>query len=274
MTKIKKLFSVLQQVSKNPALLNLILNRNDNWRDKFQKKYAHTESLPQTNLTQLTDLLDFELPYYSFLGGGSLPTDLILLRILCQQFSDCHYFEIGTWRGESAINVVDLCKECYTLNLSKKEFEALGLSQKYIAAQAFLSKKSLKITHLEGDSKKFDFAALNKKFDVIFIDGNHEYDYVFSDTKKVFKHLTHENSVIVWHDYAYSPENIRFEVYKAILDAIPNSKHENLYHVANTMCAIYTTKKLKTSELITPVNPDILYRVNIQAQKTSDLNFR
>lgn len=271
MTKLKKLFTVLEQISKNPALLNLILNRNENWKDKFAKTYGHTEYLPHVNLHQLSDNQDFELPYYSFLGGGSLPTDLILLRILCQQFSNCKYFEIGTWRGESAINVADITELCYSLNLSKKEFEDLGLPPEYIEAQAFLSKDNPRITHLEGDSKKFDFSALNQKFDVIFIDGNHDYDYVLSDTKRVFEHLVHENSVVVWHDYAYSPESIRYEVYKAIMDAIPKSNHENLYHVANTMCAIYTTKKLESIELVTPVNPEVLYRIKIQSRNISEL---
>ena len=267
MNKIKKLFSVLQQVSKNPSLFNLILNRNENWRENFHKKYGHSNFLPLINLNQLSENEVFEIPFYSLLGGGSLPTDLILLRTLCQRFSECNYFEIGTWRGESAINMADVCETCYTLNLSKEEFEVLGLSKEYIEAQAVLSKNNSRITHLEGDSKKFDFAALNKKFDVIFIDGNHEYDFVLSDTKKVFEHLVHAKSIVVWHDYAYSPENIRYEVYKAILDAIPSSNHENLFHVANTMCAIYINKNLKTKELKTPVNPEYLFNVKIKPLK-------
>jgi hypothetical protein len=67
-------------------------------------------------------------------------------------------------------------------------------------------KENSKILHLEGNTKTFDFAGLGKKYDLIFIDGDHSYEMVKHDTEQVFKHLVHDNSVVVWHDYAYNPE--------------------------------------------------------------------
>lgn len=266
MNKIQKLLAFLSELAQQPSLINLILDRNDAWKKKFEAAYGHHRFLAQIQLSDIAQSDKFEIPFASFLGGGSIPTDLALLRILCQQVADCKYFEIGTWRGESAINVADVTTDCYTLNLSKEELLALGLNEDYAKAQAILSKNNPHITHLEGDSMKFDFAGLNKKFDVIFIDGNHHYEHVKADTQKVFKHLVHENSVVVWHDYAYSPEDVRYEVYKAILDGTDKRFHQNIYHVANSMCAIYTQQNLKTSTLKIPVLPHKNFEVHISAK--------
>jgi predicted O-methyltransferase YrrM len=196
-----------------------------------------------------------------------LPTDLAILKLLASGFDECSYFEIGTWRGESVVNVADNAKECYTLNLSKQELLKLGLDEKYADLHGFFSKNKKNITHLIGNSMTYDFASLNKKFDLIFIDGNHHYDFVKNDTAKVFEHLIHENSVIVWHDYAYAPEKLRPEVMSAILDGTPQIFRKNLYQVSNSMCAIFTRKSFKT-EVFSPLSkPALKFEVQMEVKK-------
>jgi predicted O-methyltransferase YrrM len=146
-------------------------------------------------------------------------------------------------------------KECFTLNLSKQEVAALGMPEKHPDLHGFSSKGKENITHLFGNSLSYDFQGLNKKFDVIFIDRNHEYNYVKNDTEKVFKHLLKENTVVVWHDYAYNPEKVRSEILAEILDGIPEHFKDNLYHVSNTMYAIYINKELKTAAPDFPIKP-------------------
>jgi len=63
----------------------------------------------------------------------------------------------------------------------------------------------------------------NDTFDVLFIDGDHRYDYVKNDTAKVFRHLVHNKSIVLWHDYAYSPGQVRYEVLAGILDGVPET---------------------------------------------------
>ena len=140
-------------------------------------------------------------------------------------------------------NVADCATECYALDLSPEELRKRGLSEAHIELLGFFSKDRSNITHLHGDSTTFDFAGLHKKFDVIFIDGDHHYDFVLNDTKKVFQHLIHDQSVVVWHDYAYHPEKVRFEVLSAILDGTPVEFHQHLYQVSNTMSAIFHQRK-------------------------------
>ena len=172
-------------------------------------------------------------------------------------------FLFGTWRGESIVNVSEFAKECYTLNLSRQQIIELGLPESYADLHGCFSKEKKNITHLFGSSLNYDFDKLNKKFDVIFIDGNHAYDFVKNDTEKVFNHLIHEDSIVIWHDYAYDPETVRTEVLAGILDGIPEQYKENVYHVSNTLCAIYSPKKFNSSIINFPVKPEKYFSVDL-----------
>jgi len=267
MKKIKKAVSAIREIIKKPSLLNLIIDENEVWQRKVKEKYNLPDGLPQIQLNDLFPDFSETLNSFSFTGGGSLPTDIALLKSLCRKFENAAYFEIGTWRGESVRNTADVAKECYTLNLSKQQMLDLGLPEKYADAHAFFSKGLPNVTQLYGDSRTFDYGGLNKKFDVIFIDGNHHYDFVKSDTQKVFQHLIHENSVVVWHDYAYHPEKVRFEIMNAILDGIPKEFHPNLYHVANTMCAVFVRGDFKSKLMEHHKKPEVTYEVSLKSKQ-------
>jgi predicted O-methyltransferase YrrM len=204
------------------------------------------------------------LECFAFLDGGSLPTDIALLKSLSKQFERCKYFEIGTWRGESVVNVAENSEECYTLNLSKLEMLLIGLDGKYADLHGFFSKNKDNITHLTGNSLTFDFKGIGKKFDLIFIDGSHHFEFVKNDTEKIFKHLIHDNSIIVWHDYSYTPEKLRPEVLAAILDGTPSEYRKYLYHVSNTLCAIFTRNDFPAKKMIAPIIPNKIFRLTIE----------
>ena len=267
MNKIGKFLKAIGLIAKQPSLLNNVLNDNDVWKKYVTKKYRKGPGLPVISIDDLFPDFQAELPVFAFLDGGSLPTDIALLRKLAESIKDCKYFEIGTWRGESVSNIADVAKECYTLNLSDEEMKTLKLNKSYIELHGFFSKKFDNVNHLKGDSRTFNFAALNIKFDLIFIDGDHHYEFVKNDTERLLNDLVHKDSIIVWHDYAYYPESVRFEVLAGILDAIPEAEHKNLYHVSNTMCAIFMNKKLPTHKLENPTEPKHWFELNLKLKK-------
>lgn len=264
MNKRTKLFRGLSLLIKKPNLINLLLDSEYNWQN-YLRKNKYPIQLPTIDLLNFLKI-ESKLSTYTFSGGGSLPTDIALLTSLAETIQDCSYFEIGTWRGESIINVAEYAKDCYTLNLSKEEIRSEGLPQEYANLHGELSKECHNISHLYGNSLFFDFESLNKKFDLIFIDGNHAYEYVKNDSSKVFEHLIHPSSIVVWHDYASNPEKVRPDVLAGILDGVPKEFHSKIYHVSNSLCAIYYPKEIESELLHFPVSTKILFDISLKAR--------
>ena len=163
----------------------MITDSEHYWQEYLKKYHGGRNQLPSVDIQHFLSASP-SLDKFTFLGGGSLPTDILLLTSLAQNIDNCSYFEIGTWRGESVIHVSAFAEECYTLNLSKEEIIAEVLPEKYADLHAVLSEGKENITHLFGNSLSYDFASLNKKFDLIFIDGNHKYDFVKKRYSKDF----------------------------------------------------------------------------------------
>lgn len=266
MKKIKKAINGLSEIIKNPWLLNNIINDDTVWSRYVKGKYNLVNGLPVVDISHVDEDFSTTLEYFAFLDGSCLPTDILLLKTLAGKFDRCRYFEIGTWRGESVVNVSSVAAECYTLNLSKSDLISMGYKERYADLHGFFSKGKSNIKHLLGNSLNFDFAGINKKFDLVFIDGDHHYDYVKNDTQKVFKHLVHENSIVVWHDYARNPEVFRPEVLAAILDGTPQEFRKYLYHVSNTMCAVFIRSELPVKELDAPEMPNKTFKVVIESR--------
>lgn len=154
MKKIKKTLKAIAAIIKNPWLLNNVLADDAVWQQYLEKNYQIKNGLPVADINQLSPNFAETLDCVAFLDGSSLPTDFALLKLLTKRFNDCSYFEIGTWRGESVMNVAEDCKECYTLNLSKEEILSLGLSEKYADLHRFFSKGQRKYSSL--NRKLFD----------------------------------------------------------------------------------------------------------------------
>jgi predicted O-methyltransferase YrrM len=267
MNKISKLLKGSTLLLRKPYLINLVLEDNEVNRDKVLQQYGFENGLPKIDITTLTKKNGYTVDPYTFLEGGSLPTDYMLLKIMAEKFEACSFFEIGTWRGESAANVAPIAKEVYTLNLSADDMRKKNWDEQYIKLHGFFSKQIANIRHLEGDSLNYDFASLNKKFDLLFIDGDHHYAAVKKDTGSCFKLRKNEKSIIVWHDYGASTETTRWEVLLGILDGLPKEEHKHLYAVSNSLCAVYYPYPVQSYFTEYPQTPKNNFSVTINFSK-------
>lgn len=262
MNKISKAFRALGWIIRKPYLLNLINDDEEVKQYYVARKYNLPNGLPTVDITDFISAEE-EIAPYGFLDGSSLPTDFALLRSICRNNKVEDYLEIGTWRGESVANVAPLVKNCVTVNLPDDKMREMGLDEAYIGMHRFFSKGLANVEHIQADSLTFDFNALHKRFDLIFLDGDHHTETVIQDTINAFKLLKDENSVIVWHDYGLSTETPRFNVLSGILDGCPGDRIQHLYHVSNTLCAIYTRKALKSAFIQPNAEPNKHFLVKI-----------
>ncbi len=262
MYKLSKAIKGIAAIIKNPWLLNNVLADDALWQSKLSEAYNMPNGFPTVRFSDICTHGEETLDHFSFLDGGSLPTDLILLKQLCRRFDQCSYFEIGTWRGESVANVSQVAPNCFTLNLSPQAIIDKGYGQQYADMHGYFSHDIPNITHLFGDSLSYDFKNLGRKFDVIFIDGSHHFNHIVSDTQNVFRHLVHNESIVVWHDYGYTPEKRRPEVIAAIIEGTPHEYRASLYHVSNTKSAIFINKKYKSYESNEHQTPQVKFELN------------
>ena len=263
MNKIGKAFRALYWIARKPALLNRVLTDEDSWYGYVEKKFKMPGGLPVVQMDQLIGSGPVTLGPMTFLDGGSLPTDLMLLGGLAGEIEECTYFEIGTWRGESVATIASRAKSCYTLCLTDEEMRKKGMHNSTIESHRQFSKGLDNVIQLRGDSRSFDFERLHMKFDLIYIDGDHHYDILKSDTEMVFRYLVHENSIVVWHDYGFHPDRIRYEVMAAILDGAGPERTDRVYHVAHTKSAIWTGKSIPSAPADFPVVPKEYYKTII-----------
>ena len=267
MHKIKKFFQALFIILQKPFLLNEVIHSQNKYQKKVIEKYGLKDGLPTVDLLKLFPGFRETIDPVSFLEGGSMVTDIALIKSLAKKYSVENFLEIGTWRGESIANVASVVKNCYTVNLPDHDILELTENADYVKSHRFFSNGLPNVKHISANSLEFDFDSLNTKFDMVYIDGDHHYDAVKKDTETAFKIINPEKSVIVWHDCMRSPEFVRWEVLLGILDGCPEEKRQYLYHVSNTLCAVYTGKKIE-SDYLTPYRlPNKKFIVEIKAQE-------
>jgi predicted O-methyltransferase YrrM len=271
-SRLTKSLRALGSLVRNPWLLNHVLAADEvAWQ---RQALAHaagrygltSHGLPAVALTAFLPPSGEIVQPFAFREGGSLPTDLALLRVLARSVAGCRYFEIGTWRGESAANVAQVAESVYTLNLSAAEMQTMGLPARYVEQHGFFSKDLPNVQHLYGNSATFDLAGLGQPFDLIFIDGDHHYEAVRTDTRRVFEHLIHPRTLVVWHDAARQPGQPRWEVLAGVLAGLPPDAGGHLVQISNTLCAMYSSEPLLTLPPDPLAEPTSAFSVHIRPQ--------
>jgi hypothetical protein len=237
-------------------------------RDHVSKAYGLNAGLPQLDLFDLFPAFDESVSPYAFLEGGSSTIDLALLKAFARQYERCRYFEIGSWRGESVANVASVAHECISLSLSDAEMRQAGWDDRYVATARFFSRHLKNVVHIGHDSKTFDYTPYLGTCDLVFIDGDHTYDGVRSDTEHAFGLLRDETSVIVWHDYMRTSEDdVLWGVVAGVLDGAPERARRHLYHVSNTLCAVYVQRDFRTAPAVVPAMPNKEFEVRITGRR-------
>lgn len=265
MNKIQKFTKAIGRIIRHPHLLNLVLQDENSNKEDVIRKYGLQDGLPVVGIDDLFSDFEETAKPYAYLSGATMPIDIALLRALAKRYEVKDYFEIGTWRGESVANLAEVANHCVTFNLPKEDIVKLTGNQQYADLHGFFSKDLRNVEQIYGNSQTFNFGPHLGQYDMVFVDGDHHYESVKKDTETAFRLLKGERSIIVWHDYGLDPETIRWDVMGAILDGAPAEKRNHIYHISNTLCAVYLPDDFPTHKLMPYETPHKYFEINIKS---------
>jgi predicted O-methyltransferase YrrM len=176
-----------------------------------------------------------------FSDGISPVNDYYFLSWIAKAVKAKKYFEIGTWKGLSAYNIIsnnDNQLEIFSLDIpfDHPEIKIFNIPEEIFG---YYSKENKSIHHIKCDSKSFDYKPYAKQFEFVFVDGNHSFEYVQNDTKLALELLKDENSVIAWHDYLILGE-VNKNVLAGILETIPEEEHKHIVSLHQSNLALYS----------------------------------
>lgn len=243
MKKLNLFFSFLKICITTPGLVmkNIFhFTINIVCKNYVVKKYNLPKGLQTIDLLDLFPQFEETIYNYTYLDGTSRITDIALLKLLAKKYPDGRYMEFGTWRGESISNIAPLVREAYAASFSDEDMRKFGIPAHDIKASRFFTKGIAQINNIEHNTQTFDFTPYYKTCDMVFVDADHQYKGVSVDTRSAFKLLKNDSSIIVWHDYGLSYETPNWQVIRGILDGAPDDEaRKNIYHISNTLCAVY-----------------------------------
>jgi predicted O-methyltransferase YrrM len=190
-----------------------------------------------------------EIAYGQFVGGpGQLPlTEAVTLGLLCRHLRPRRIFEVGTFKGLSTLTMAMNTPEdteIFTLDLDPahrqdvvfltENGDITGLP--FTVGEFFQGTSfETKIRQLYGDSVLFDFSPFVGGVDLVFIDGNHAYENVRSDSQNALR-MVRSGGVVLWDDYhpACGPGVMR------LLDEL--SRPMEILSIAGTRFALYVER--------------------------------
>jgi predicted O-methyltransferase YrrM len=179
------------------------------------------------------------LSAFTFLDDTSTVLDLLLLRALVKRYRANTMFEIGTFRGESALAVAAAGARVVTLSLSDSALTEAGAADSWVCAHRTVSAGHPEITHVFGDSRAVDTGPYRGWADILFVDGDHSRGAVETDTRRFWEVRSPRVGAVVWHDAFFSPLVPRWEVIAGIAAGVPEACRAQLVQVSNTLCVAW-----------------------------------
>ena len=165
--------------------------------------------------------------------------ELLTLAAICRHKAPQRIFEIGTHTGSSTlVMALNVAEETEVLTLDLEPSEMIGSAYRD-------TETSSNIRQLYGNSVTFDYTPFLGAVDLIYIDGDHTYNGVKSDTEKAFT-LLRPGGVIVWDDYRWLDCHEECVGVTLFLNDFQNT--QPVFNIAGTRFAIYVDQASGTPE--------------------------
>ena len=176
---------------------------------------------------------------------GTLPlTELLVLCAVTRHLKPQRIFEMGTFRGASTLLLAQHAPETaevFTLDLPPNHAATrFTVDNGDITGVPFTVGEfyrgtpcERKVRQLFGDSATFDFSPYRANIGLVFVDGNHEYENVKTDSLNAFE-MVAPGGAIIWDDYHPSWG-------AGVMRALHELRERNLYRIAGTRFVVHVT---------------------------------
>lgn len=201
----------------------------------------------------------------TLMAGGSGILDYAFLKAIMLKFGFKTYLEVGTWMGESIAAIAEVAEECYSVSLPDDNpgmIDYFGRVNHKANFSRYFSYKKANIIHYCEDSKTFNFSSIPRKVDLVFIDGDHSYEGIRSDTENIFKIIDTKSTMVVWHDFKDLRNNYIADTVHAIKESLPQGIFNKVFSIDNNMCGVFIPDQFMPEFDFTN-DPDTIYSYGI-----------
>jgi predicted O-methyltransferase YrrM len=142
--------------------------------------------------------MDVQFNYWSI-----TPLELYYLSCIALLRRPHRIFEFGTYTGGTTLQLARMCPDSavWTIDLTP---DPTGKGEFITGSRFHGTVQERQITQLYGDSRAFDPRPLAHSIDLVFVDGGHDAECAWSDTKMAL-HLVAPGGIIWWDDYTNQP---------------------------------------------------------------------
>ncbi len=182
--------------------------------DKHRKIMAFVRRLEASRIREVyleelfPGIADVSVPIgvINELTGHPNKVDMLYVSAVAKFIGAVRMFEFGTYMGRTTLHLArnNPDGKVVTVNLpASADPRYAPFLGSLLAGQPELAR----IDRIESDSRALDTTPYRGQFDFVFVDGDHSYEAVQSDTRKAFELLA-PRGVIMWHDYAPKSEGL------------------------------------------------------------------
>jgi len=198
LNKIRSILSRLLKVNELPLLNHAVIELND--CDELRKLFGWHD------LPILDDASIYDFEYPEDLNSRRVRDAEVLGTVMRNSFPR-RCLEIGTSTGHSAALMAINAPEAqiFTVNIPPEEiargeggeFTTVALDREKIGAY-YRERRLGNVTQILVNTARWEPDI--GEIDVTFIDGSHDADFVYNDSRKILKHMK-TGSFILWHDF-------------------------------------------------------------------------
>lgn len=231
----------------NRAVKLLLKGKLFSERKEKSSHKAEEKILPVIDLSKLVSSnLNVKIAEENPADGNVTTDELKAIASLVAEFKPKAIFEIGTFDGRTTLNMaanapadctittLDLPKsKIYNTELRIKTGDMKFIDKEKSGTRFIGTEYEKMITQVYADSAGYEYTPHHNRYDFIFIDGSHSYEYVISDTENCRKLLRKGKGILLWHDYGWH------EVVKALNGYYRNDEwFKDIKNIKGTTLAI------------------------------------